>query len=82
MAKSEDPDEMPYMAAFHFAQIQVIFREGNALFYRNVGLQSLEIQNGQFHNYFINKQGKINLKKGLVNVILSNYYLLSVEFLN
>ena len=58
LSNSENPDEMTHKAAFH--QINIIFRDRNASFYRNFDWHPLKIQNGQFHTYCINMYGIIH----------------------
>ena len=60
LSNSEDPDEMPHdKVAFHLGLYcllrskQIIIRDRNASFNRNIDQQLIKIQNGQFHTILI-----------------------------
>ena len=65
--KSEDPDEMPHIAAFHhglqFATTKTIFRESNILF----GNYNLDIYNEPYQT----RKKNSSVHKGLIRFIFT-----------
>ena len=62
-ANSEDPDEMQHNAAFHLVytvKVKKIFRQKNAIFFKNYNLTPLDLHNGLSQVYCIKQEGRIH----------------------